>query len=154
MKIIGRSMFNGGFMWEREPGMMRNYIIIVGWESGSVIMWTQNNELKFFLSLFFFWLEATINSNISINVAMQLRQKLILMQLTIIIVHCNCRSNFLWRWSRNVSEILWFLSRFSLFFKWDCVHSLKRILMFILFINIPMCQTFVNMDIVCFKMSS
>jgi hypothetical protein len=54
-------------------------------------------------------------------------------------------------------------SWFSLFFKWDfnvleyiqfsCVHSLRKILMFILFINIPMCQPFVNMDISCFKMS-
>jgi hypothetical protein len=53
-------------------------------------------------------------------------------------------------------------NRFSFFFKWDfyvleyiqfaCVHSLKKILVFILFINIPMCQPFVNMDIVCFKL--
>jgi hypothetical protein len=57
-----------------------------------------------------------------------------------------------------------FKSRFSLFFKWDfnvleyiqCayVHSLKKILMFILFMNILMCQPVVNMDITCFKMSS
>jgi hypothetical protein len=49
------------------------------------------------------------------------------------------------------------------FFKWDFnvleyiqfayVRSLKKILMFILFINISMCQPFVNMDIACFKMS-
>jgi hypothetical protein len=55
-------------------------------------------------------------------------------------------------------------SRFSFFLKWDfnvleyiqfaCVHSLRKLLMFILFINIPMCQPFVNMDIACFKMSS
>jgi hypothetical protein len=48
------------------------------------------------------------------------------------------------------------------FFKWDfnvleyiqfaCVCSLRKILIFILFMNIPMCQPFVNMDTTCFKM--
>ncbi len=38
MRIIGMSMFNGGFVWEWEPRMMKNYIIIVGWASGSVFM--------------------------------------------------------------------------------------------------------------------
>jgi hypothetical protein len=57
-----------------------------------------------------------------------------------------------------------FKSRFSFFFKWDfnvleyiqCayVQSLKKILMFILFVNILMCRPFDNMDIACFKMSS
>jgi hypothetical protein len=58
MKIIGRSMFNGGFMWDREPIMMRNCIIIVGWASGNVIMQTENNGLKYLLSHFIFQLEA------------------------------------------------------------------------------------------------
>ncbi len=48
------------------------------------------------------------------------------------------------------------------FFKWDfnvleyiqfAYVQLKKISMFILFINIPMCRPFVNMDITCFKMS-
>jgi hypothetical protein len=34
------------------------------------------------------------------------------------------------------------------------VHSLKKILMFILYINIPMCWTFVNINIIYFKISS
>jgi len=38
MRIIGRFMFNGGFLWEGEPRMMKNYIIIVGRMSGNVIM--------------------------------------------------------------------------------------------------------------------
>ncbi len=54
-------------------------------------------------------------------------------------------------------------SRFSLFFKWyfyvleyiqlTYVCSLRKILMFIFFINIPTCQPSVNMDIAGFKMS-
>ncbi len=42
MRITGRFMFNGGFLWKREPRMMRICIIIVGRASGSVIMHTQN----------------------------------------------------------------------------------------------------------------
>jgi hypothetical protein len=52
---------------------------------------------------------------------------------------------------------------FIFFFKWDfnvlkyiqfsCVRSMRKILMFIFFINIPMYLPFVNMDIVGFKFS-
>jgi hypothetical protein len=52
---------------------------------------------------------------------------------------------------------------FSLFSKWDfnvleyiqfaCVCSLRKILIYILFINIIMCRPFINMDIACFEMS-
>jgi hypothetical protein len=54
MRIIGRSMFDGGFLQEKEPRTMRNCIIIIGWSSGSTIMQTQNNGLKKNLSHFFF----------------------------------------------------------------------------------------------------
>jgi hypothetical protein len=38
MKIIGKSIFNGGSLWERELKMMKNCINIVGWTTGNVIM--------------------------------------------------------------------------------------------------------------------
>jgi hypothetical protein len=66
MRIIGRSMFNGGFLWQKEPRMMRsnNY----WWANGSVIMQTQNNGLRSVLSHFFLARSNTIvNSIISIN---------------------------------------------------------------------------------------
>jgi hypothetical protein len=54
-------------------------------------------------------------------------------------------------------------NKFSFFFKRDFnvlkyiqfvyVHSLRKILMFILFMNIPMCRPFINMDIASFKLS-
>jgi hypothetical protein len=40
-------------MWKRDPIMMRNYIIIVGWASGNVMMQTWNNGLKSFMLHFF-----------------------------------------------------------------------------------------------------
>jgi hypothetical protein len=58
-------MFNGGFLWGREPRMMRNCIIIVGWTSGSVIVHTQNNGFNFIFShLFLLKTILTINNTI------------------------------------------------------------------------------------------
>ncbi len=65
MRIIGWSMFNGGFIWGREPIMTKNYIIIVGWTNGSVIVHTQN---KYYLSCFLFGLKTiSTRSNTTFN---------------------------------------------------------------------------------------
>ncbi len=77
MRIIGRPMFNGGFLWEREPRMMKNCIIIVGHTNGNVIMQTQNNGLKSFLSLFFSSTSNTlVNSIISICALHEFNEKI------------------------------------------------------------------------------
>jgi hypothetical protein len=94
---------------------------------------------------------------------MHLKQKLILMQLTIILVHYNCRSNFYEHETKLLVLFMVSIVGLVFFFKWDFsvleyiqlsyVRSLRKILIFILFINIAMCRPFVNMDIACFKMS-
>jgi len=50
---------------------------------------------------------------------------------------------FFFKWDSNVLEYIQF----------SCVRSMRKILMFIFFINIPMYLPFVNMDIACFQLS-
>jgi hypothetical protein len=160
MRVIGRSMFNGRFVWGREPKMTNNYIIIVGWANGSVIVHTQNNRFKYYLSCFLFRLKiistkrnTTFNSIINISATHASKAKANLDATNIDLVIANRIS-----YEHEVEMVvIFYVFKSSFFYYMGFYYFIIYLMCLCGFIkkniNIPMCWKFVNIDIACYKMS-